>query len=514
MTSQPRRDKDLEPRATTSTSSTIVINIPSTLTASTSTSANSTYVVLPTPLPGFGEPLYQVGPYTCSRNLGLSTLISILSNFLDTTDNTLEAYLYYFTFNLHLAASYQDPTTIPGVADEDDLPNPSELLSSIFSSDFSLYLYTPALLVQQRQNLNTSWLGITESQRPATSYFTLDPIPNTNNDFSTPDGWPSQSFLEIDKQRRLLVSLGSIDDNMQNYNTSGDSEIIWQNTAFENSRAITLSTNDRVTSGCLFQPGTTSIQAQNTSWATTIDLPQLTLDRTSPSTNNITIPAITNITGCGISPFLNQTLSNTTADIDPAPYVAFVHSSIWSWAYGEPISSDDDDDSDDENMRCAILDTATGHWRVADCDISYHGACRTIHAPYDWRITTSPDHYRNVNATCPQGTIFATPRTALENAYLLNALRTSAYASETAVWLNFNSIEVDGCWVVGVGTMCPYQGNVSTIQTVTVPVVSGVIILVLAVLMVVVKCGANRRNSRRSGTREGGMEWEYEGLPA
>jgi len=370
------------------------------------------------------------------------------------------------------------------------------------------------LLVQQRQNLNTSWLGITESQQPATSYFTLDPIPYTNNDFSTPDGWPSQSFLEIDKQRRLLVSLGSIDDNMQNYNISGDSGIIWRNNAFENSRSVILGTNDRVTSGCLFDPSTASIQAQNTSWATTIDPPELALDSTSTTINNITIPAIANITACGISPLLNQTLSNTTADIDPGPYVAFVHSSIWSWANGQPDSASEDDDSDDEDMRCALLDTTSGHWRVANCDLTYHGACRTIHAPYHWRITTLPGHYRYVNATCPAGTTFATPRTALENAYLLNALRTSSFASETAIWLNFNSIEVDACWVVGVGTTCPYQGNVSTTQTVTVPAVSGVIILVLAALMVVVKCGANRRNSRRTGTREGGMEWEYEGLPA
>jgi len=435
-------------------------------------------------------------------------LTSILANFLDTTDNTLEAYLYYFTFNLHLAASFEDPTTIPDAPNLSDLPNPSEQLSNIFNSNFSLYLYTPMLLAQQRANLNTSWLGVADSLRTATAYFTLDPL--SNDAFATSDGWPSQSFLEIDKQRRLLVSLGSIDENMQDYNTSGDSGTIWQNDAFENSRALTLGTNDFVMSGCLFETGTTSIQAQNASWATSFDLPQLSLDRTSTAMNNITIPAVTNITACGISPLLNQTLLNTTADVDVAPYVAFVHSSIWSWAYGQPISSDDDDD----DVRCAVLDTVSGHWLVADCGTSHHGACRTVHSPYDWHITTASDDYRHVNTTCPPNTIFATPRTGLENSHLISALRSSLYASESAIWLNFNSIQVDGCWVVGVGASCPYTGNISTIQTVTVPVVAGVIILVLAVLMIVVKCGANRRNSRRRGTRENGQEWEYEGLPA
>lgn len=366
----------------------------------------------------------------------------MLANFLDTTDNTLQAFLYYFTFNIHLAASYQDPTAVPAMPDAGELPSSTELLSGIFNAEFVSYLYTPTLLVQQRQNLNISWLGVPNDQRPATAYFELDPI--DNNDFSTPNGWPSQSFLEVDKQKRLLVSLGSIDDNMQGYNTSGDSGTIWQNDAFENNRSVTLGTNNIVTSGCLFQSGTSDIQAQNTSWATSLDLPQLTLTTDSTRLNNITIPAVTNITACGISPLLDQTLANTTADVDVTPYAAFVHASIWSWTYGQPISTNDDDDDDN---RCAVLDTTlSGHWRATDCDTSYHGACRTMHSPYDWRITTDADDYRHVNATCPPGTIFATPRTALENSYLVSALRSSSYASETSIWLNFNSMEVDNCW--------------------------------------------------------------------
>lgn len=93
---------------------------------------------------------------------------------------------------------------------------------------------------------------------------------------------------------------------------------------------------------------------------------------------------------------------------------------------------------------------------------------------------------------CTDGYSFAVPRTALENAYLTQAIRTSSEArSETLgnVWVDFNDLSNDQCWVIGADTTCPWLQESSDIQTrdIVVPSVAAVIVLVISVLTLIAK---------------------------
>lgn len=498
---------------TTSSSST------TTVTISTSVSANTTFLVVPTSIPNV-ETLYANGPYVCSRNANLALLTSVLDDFLKTTDNTLQAFLYYFTLNLYSAASIQAPDSPPSTVQPDDLPIATELLSSIFNTNFSVYLYTPTLLDEQRQNLNISWFSVPKVSQPDISYLNLQPVDNTNDVMST-TSFPNQAYLGTDGNRRLLLSSGTVDRSMQGYNFTGDSGTIFQDNIFQAERPVTFANDGSITSGCFFDTSNTSITASNSSWAVSSDIPALSAATLGAPNYNTSTPLLTSLSLCGISPFLNQTLLDTTADIDIEPYLSFLRSTIWSWAYAEPAVYTD------PSYRCAVLDTVpststsdAGRWHVGRCSSTRRAACRQNGAPHVWTISDTGAPYANANSTCPNGTTFAVPRTSLENAYLFSALRSAPSStsteSDTAIFLNYNSIDTEGCWVVGSGTKCPYAGTGGARNGLAVPVVAGVVILVLAALMLVVKCAGNRSVRRRKGLRDGDGrgEWEYEGVPA
>lgn len=58
--------------------------------------------------------------------------------------------------------------------------------------------------------------------------------------------------------------------------------------------------------------------------------------------------------------------------------------------------------------------------------------------------------------TCPAGTTFDLPRTALENRFLLAAMRK---ADITSIWIDLNSLKAPNCWTVG-NANCPYGDSV------------------------------------------------------
>ena len=515
----PYMTKANAPESSTTTTS----SSPTTVTISTSISANNTFLVVPTSAPN-SETLYANGQYVCSRNVNLALLTSVLDDFLKTTDNTLQAFLYYFTLNLHSAAPIQAPNDLPSTVLPEDLPVAAELLSSIFNTNFSVYLYTPTLLAEQRQNLNISWFNVPKVSQPDVAYLDLQPVDNTNDVMST-TSFPNQAFLGVDGNRRLLLGSGTVDHSMQGYNFTGDSGTIFQDDIFQTEHPVTFANDGSIASGCYFNTSTTSITTSNSSWAVFSDLPALSPATFGARTYNTSTPLLTSLSLCGISPFLNQTLLNTTADIDIEPYLSFLRSTVWSWAYAEPAVYTD------PSYRCAVLDTAlststsdAGRWHVGRCSSTRRAACRQNGAPHVWTISGTAAPYTNANATCPPNTTFAVPRTSLENAYLFSALRsatTTAPSSsnddaDTAIFLNYNSIDTEGCWVVGAGSKCPYAGTGGGRNGLAVPVVAGVVILVLAALTLVVKCAGNRSVRRRKGLRDGDGrgEWEYEGVPA
>lgn len=507
----------------TSTFTDTVYNIPPTATAS----------------PPGGETLYSVGPYKCSPLVDLSLLTSLLSDYLPKTDNTLQASIQYLTFRIH-AANHLNSTFIPATSriPPDRLPSTPNLLGNIFNANLSSYLFTPNILASQRANLNSSWLTAANASRPDPAYYTSHILPNGS--LATPDGWPSISYMEFQNQRRLLLEVAEIDDQMSGYESENDDYIFARDVISSFPRDLQVSANGTIRQGCIFDPNNPTLSAANNSWAIAQDTSQDINSLTSSQSNNDnditpTLPSITNLTSCGYSPLLNATLPNTpTADQDITPYQRLAYASVWSWAPGEPrpnanstspltstnTTTADSNPGDDSPFRCALFNAtgpSPGRWETARCGTPHRGACRTDLQPLLWRLTPSPGAYSEVAAACPAGTSFAVPRTALENAYLLRALLSSdAGAGVRSLWIDLNALSTQDCWVSGPNATCPYRARPSHSDgAVVVPTVAGLVIIILALATVLIKCGSNRRErrgfkGRRRRLKEG---WEYEGVP-
>ena len=458
--------------------------------------------------------LIEAGSYGCTTSVNLDMFTDVLAQYLSNTETDLNATTRYLIMNLHAAAQTSDPTGPAHAPTADTMPHGSSLLSSIITGNNSAFLYTPSELQEQRANLNASgsWFGGSRALQPDAAYFGVD---ETDGHASTPDGWPSERFLEMVKAKRLLAGYGTIDPQMRAYNFSGDSDQIFSEGYLSASRVVT-SNDDGVRSGCFYEEGTYSISEFNSSWA-------VSYQETAAPQSLLT--DVANLTSCGISPVLNQTLENVTAAENFRPYQAYVYDTIWPWAPDEPRNS--------QQLRCAALNATTGRWQADDCTQSHYGACRVSNSPYRWQISDSQGIYMKVSAACNDGNSFAAPRTALENTYLAaewrlylasrsssNTAARNAYAVSTdsgtdeLLWLNFNDLNTATCWVTGQNSTCSYvQQPRSETRQVAVPTVAAVIVFVLAALTVFVKCASNRQNTKRRRRRKDNG-WDYEGVPS
>lgn len=156
------------------------------------------------------------------------------------------------------------------------------------------------------------------------------------------------------------------------------------------------------------------------------------------------------------------TLLNATAHTNYVPYQNFTHSTIWSWASSEPRNISTDPSRPNALYSCATANPSlAGRWAVADCSQKYFAACRANGQPYNWTISMSSISYSVATQACPKSYQFAVPRTALENSYLGLAVRRNARDYDgNGVLVDLNSLDTRGCWVRGVNSSCPYDGDV------------------------------------------------------
>lgn len=333
---------------------------------------------------------------------------------------------------------------------------------------------------------------------------------------STPNGWPSESYIELERGKRLLVGYGNIDPQMSDYNFSGDATAIFPKDYVGTQRVVTVDSSSDITSGCFFTPDVSSLSAVNSSWAIT------SLANGSIVTGSSLASLFKqarNLTACGISPILNGTLNNATADENFSIYEAFVNTTIWSWGApsDQPLNSSTSDGYHD--YRCATLNATSGYWQTADCSGSHYGACRYEDQPYAWNITDAHAPYINVDLGCDDNTSFDVPRTALEKTYLLSTWRGKLKSSDDnddgpLLWLNFNDLDIAGCWVIGQNGSCPYNNTPSSdTREVVVPTIAGIIVFILVIFTVLVKCAGNRQKSKRRRKRADDG-WDYEGVPS
>ncbi|USP75510.1 uncharacterized protein yc1106_02784 [Curvularia clavata] len=500
----------VEPSSVASSS---VVGVSSSPTSSVASSA-ATPTIIDYPNPS-GPPLLQIGNYNCTSLTTLDLLTGILADFLESTDTTTGAALTLFAFNVHAASSIADPNGVAPDVSQDQLPGQGQLLSDLLRGNLSDDIYKPNLLSDQRANLNDSWYNVDWNNRPLEGYYQVSE--NAQGDLYTDSGWPTEAFAEFKQLFRLLASYGNIDTQMKAYNVAADSEYIFPpNTTFSQ-KAMTVGSDGRVTSGCLFNPSDQTItSATNSSWAVST-APDLDVSSNSDFTSPIA--SISNLTACGTTPWLNQTLAGMTADLNPLPYAAFVQSTLWTFAPGEPLNATQGDDERTIN-RCVVMTKSPypSRWRTTDCRETHRVACHDPSSPYAWRISSDSSTYATADTRCTPPYSFSVPHTALENAHLFAAFEAlqSDNSDDDVLYLNLNSINTPDCWVVGLNSTCPYLPSTETDRTkiVVVPTVAAVIIFLLAVMTFFLKCAANRRENKRGRKRRLVDGWEYEGVPS
>ncbi|KAK0962815.1 Maintenance of telomere capping protein 6 [Friedmanniomyces endolithicus] len=469
-------------------------------TATLTVGASGTSVVATSSASGTSPPgssqnlLIEVGPYSCTPSTDFKLLTTVLSCYLEDTETDLNATTRYLILNLHAAASASDPSGSPQKPATSALPQQGDLISSIISANNSIYLYTPTELLAERAQFNSTGDSSSSSSyyQQDTAYFTVTVV---NDQKTTSDGWPSEGYIELGKAKRLLAGYGTVDPQMTGYNFSGDAAYIFPPGYLQATPQVTTKAGT-VTGGCFFQPGVDHIRA--------INILQSDI-----------LPLVVNLTSCGISALLNTTLNNTDAAADYTPYQAYAYAANWAWSDGEPRNTS----ASGSMVSCAALNATSGRWQATDCAQTHYGACRVGHTPYKWQISSQQGHYTNLDDGCPYNTTFAVPRTALENSYLLATwrdYRKITYGeSDPMLWLNFNDLSTDACWVRGQNGSCPYLPTKSDAQggQILVPTVAAIIVFVLAALTIFVKCAANRQSSR-SKRRRVDDRWDYEGVPS
>ncbi|EEP81558.1 predicted protein [Uncinocarpus reesii 1704] len=459
----------------------------------------------------YGTLLYQLGPYACSANVDLAGLISVISGYFSSTEDTLSAHLTYMIFNLHAASSPGSPGSPAPAPTENQFPSALNSLGATVDRTLGRYIYTPSELDSERKNLNRSWYSVSPSLRPIAEYFSVEGVPDSRH--RTTDGWPGEGYLEISKAQRLLLGWGKVDAQMSEYDFDADNQIIFSSSSISSFVTVTKNNDSDIISECLYNPDSTDIN-RVADWATA----EIPIGNSSSQLAFFTNQMV----ACGISPLVNYTLLNATADQNIEPYRNVSLSSIWSWAVGQPESSVNS--AMVEENRCSVMDLSlAGHWRATDCTDRLYAACRVADSPYKWVLSREPEAYVFAKDTCPENSSFAVPRTTLENTYLYEYLlkqpkdlidSTSDETEKRNVWLDFNSLDVPNCWVSGgPKAQCPYEVDESAIErrNILVPSIAAIIILIITALTLFVKCNANRRNSRRRRVIEG---WEYEGVPS
>jgi hypothetical protein len=401
------------------------------------------------------EPLITIGPYSCTATINLSTFLSQLLDYIQVTENTIGATLLYVTINIHAAAdsvSPLSPAPMPSA-----LPQEANLLGALFAENLSTYLYTPSELASNRADINGSWYTVPAEFRPVEAFYTTEV--DENGISSTDDGWPTEGYIEFTQSKRLLVGFGTVDPQMSGYNFSGDHLVIFPSGYIQsNQRDINATSSGQLIQGCYFNKSTVDLSQVNSSWATGSSVPSFNYPIAPSSDISPFLDLTSNLTKCGISPFLNATLLNFTANDNFMPYENYSYASIWSWAAGEPRNQSSNADVPTSLFRCAMskIDVA-GRWVVNDCSSKTYAACRANDQPYNWTIATYPVVYSFADRACPDGYSFAVPRTALENSYLFQAIQSANRDyDQNGVWVDFNSLDTADCWVSGSNTTCPY----------------------------------------------------------
>ena len=86
---------------------------------------------------------------------------------------------------------------------------------------------------------------------PDAAYFRVDA---SGDKTYTPDGWPSESYVEIERAKRLFVGFGQIDPQIKTYNFSADASTIFPQDYLQVRTPIKTNSDGDVENGCFYNP--------------------------------------------------------------------------------------------------------------------------------------------------------------------------------------------------------------------------------------------------------------------
>lgn len=225
-------------------------------------------------------------------------------------------------------------------------------------------------------------------------------------------------------------------------------------------------------------------------------------------TNNFGNDSIRIIAQCGITPVINRQLHN----IDDL--VAPTENAFWSWAPGEPFTQNNSRSNADQAvaLQCALL-TDEG-LRVGNCYESFPVLCQAPDDSFNWTISQNSSDYFHAQDACTGTSNVGVPRSALESVSAQLAVLQSS--KHFPVWVDLNSVAVQGCWVSGGPfARCPYYTKSLNRNGVALLSVAACVSFLLLVLMLLL-------SFRRVSLRRNQFMWrrarkyfsDYEGVPA
>lgn len=128
---------------------------------------------------------------------------------------------------------------------------------------------------------------------------------------------------------------------------------------------------------------------------------------------------------------------------------------------------------DVENNKTAVNVNNYLWWNVSNCFESKHALCKFPDNNNDWYISQKPVDFFHLRSGsidnsddigCPNGTLFALPKTPQEMLSVYHSLRKEDNQTlidiikTDGIWIELNSVSLSTCWVVGdYKTTCPYQ---------------------------------------------------------
>jgi hypothetical protein len=378
---------------TTSNSTTIITTtithatrtVVSSTTSSFNTTITSTFTTSPPTTVAAPDPTALIplpNNYSCAPGANFQTLLNTLESILSRTDNNLkEAGLMILVLNLNTLPSLAGNNTV-------DLSTPTDQsLSQQINATLGDWLYTPATLAVEREDINSTFLA--DKANPIIgipNYYDLI-IDNISQVASTPNGWPSTRHLFEIQGRRILIGFGSINVATDIYDISQDSNIIFPPATFGGQDQLISSTSIQNTpstclgpAGLVFGPqgqedfNSTSLSG-NTSFALSQDpTPQDPLSYDS-------VEAIVN---CGLSPLIDSPMQNTSSG-NMSPYQQ-IAATIWSWLPSEPQNTSLPQNGTTNVFACAALGADTGQWSVVECNTHLQIACRVNSSLYNVKI--------------------------------------------------------------------------------------------------------------------------------